>query len=249
MSKSSKTSKVTKKQSNGFCFTINNYDDDDIAAIMALYKEDINCKYCIVGFEKGRKKTHHMQCYVYYTNKLTKGKFEKLLHNVLGHTVHSEVQKAKSNVAAYVYCMEDYNFYEMGDRPRQGHRTDLESIKHDLHNGKSVIAVSKDYFSQWCQYRRAFDEYVKIHGLEDKHLGTILLYDDGNEADKFVDYYTYMRRNYRIKLMTTQTIYEALEVSQDGGFDFILYPLFFSPEHYRHRFQTLHSWFEDNVLD
>lgn len=146
-------------RSRGWCFTINNFTDDDIAYLMALYEEDTRIKYMILGFEEGsRKHTPHIQGYIYFGDAVSSSTVKKLMY-IEGRQHHVEAQKAKKNVEGYVYCMEDGDYYEMGDRPRQGHRTDLEVIKHDIENGRPMKDIAKNYFSQWCQYRRSFDEY------------------------------------------------------------------------------------------
>lgn len=151
-------SRTSKNRSRGFCFTISNYTDDDIARCMALYEDDPLVSYIIIGFEKcPRTGTPHIQGYIYYPNKIT----WRVMKDKLS-PYHVEPQKAKFNVNAYCYCMEDRDYYEMGNRPRQGHRTDLEVIKHDILDGKSEKKIATEYFSQWCQYRRAFTEYRKL---------------------------------------------------------------------------------------
>lgn len=145
-------------RSRGWCFTINNYDDADIAFCMSLYEEIIECSYLIIGFESGTKNsTKHIQGYVYFAQPWRLARIRELFDNI-----HIEAQKSKTNVAAYAYCMEEGDYYEIGDRPRQGHRTDLEVIKHDIQTGRPMIAIAENYFSQWCQYRRAFDEYKNM---------------------------------------------------------------------------------------
>ena len=161
-------------RSRGWCFTINNYDIEDMVFVSSLYEDDTNCTYLIMGFEEGRRKTPHIQGYVYYTEAKS---FESMVK--LHSTWHIEAQKAKKNVNAYVYCMEGNKFYEMGERPRQGHRTDLETIKFDIANDVSMKDISRNYFSQWCQYRRAFDEYKKLHVKYDTQ---IHVYDNSEDG-------------------------------------------------------------------
>jgi len=179
------------KRSRGYCFTVNTYDDDDIARVMSLYEEDDNCTYLICGFEKAPKTgREHLQCYIYFTNAISWSRANKILF-----PWHVEIQKSKTNVASYCYCMEEGNYYEMGVRPRQGHRTDLEVIKYDLLGGKPTKDIALQYFSQWCQYRRAFNEFVEQH----RHYNTsVVFYRDhdiqcmdniAKTYDPFKDYF------------------------------------------------------------
>ncbi len=149
-------------RSRGWCFTVNNYTDDDMGYLMALYEEDTNMKYMNIGFEKaGRTQTPHIQGYCYYTNAISKRKFEKRMF-INGRQCHVEAQKAKLNVAGYVYCMEDYDYHEMGEVPRQGHRTDLEYIRHKIIEGRPIEWVADNYFSQWVYHKRSFEEYRNL---------------------------------------------------------------------------------------
>lgn len=146
-------------RSRGWCFTINNYTEDDMAYVHALYEDNPECEYLIMGFEVApRTKTPHIQGFIYYKNPLRFSAVRKLFE-----PNHVEPQKSKSPTAAYCYCMEEGDYYEIGDRPRQGHRTDLEVIKHDIKNNISMKVISNRYFSQWCQYRKAFDEFRRIN--------------------------------------------------------------------------------------
>lgn len=154
-------------RSRGWCFTINDYVDDDIAMCMSLYEDDDECKYVIIGFEKGLKNDkHHIQGYVYYN---TQRKWSKM--KAKHSTWHIEAQASDKNVNAYCYCMKDGDYYEIGERPRQGNRTDLEVIKNDMkYKKKTLYQVADDYFSQWCQYRKPFEEYRRMYVKHDTEM-------------------------------------------------------------------------------
>lgn len=161
-----------KTRTRGWCFILNNWTDDHLAELMAIYMEYDSIAYLIVGFESAPKTgTKHIQGYIYFTDP----KGFNSVRTYLPEGSHIEDQKAKLNVNAYCYCMEDGDYYEMGNRPRQGHRTDLEVIKHDLLNNVPMTQISKQYFSQWCQYRRAFDEFSSMHLKQDTEM---VQYDD-----------------------------------------------------------------------
>lgn len=160
-------------KSRGWCFTINNYDDDDIARCMATYEishDNGRMQYLILGFEVGEKGTKHIQGYMYFKNPIHKN----VARNLFPRS-HVEDQKSTSNIAAYVYCMEDMDYYEMGKRPRQGVPGVLEVIKYDLKNGVPMKKVANDYFPQWCQYRRAFDEFKMLD--KEKYDTKLIAYD------------------------------------------------------------------------
>lgn len=179
------SSKFDSKKHHGYCFTINNYTDEHIGMVTALYETDTNCKYLIIGFEEApRTGTPHIQGYVYYTETVRYGTIKKRLS-----PHHVEPQKASKNVEAYVYCMEDGKYIEYGNRPRQGHRTDLENIKYDIKAGKDDKQISEEYYAQFCQYSRQFREFRRMQRMFKTKLfyyyvsDIKYLYDISNEND------------------------------------------------------------------
>lgn len=143
---------MTSERSRGWCFTLNNYTDDDYKQLV-----DLTYEYLIIGKEQGTKKqTPHLQGFIYFKTQKSFLKMTKINKNI-----HWEKQKG-SNVDAIYYCMKDEQYEEFGKRPRQGKRSDLDIIKHDIKKGKSDKLIAEDYFGQWCQYRRAFNEYRKL---------------------------------------------------------------------------------------
>lgn len=164
------------KRFRGFCFTLIEYTDNDIAYLMDYYKTETTVRYLIMGFEiASRTHIRHIQGYVYYPHpRLWKQVVEDF--HWMNKAFHVEPQGAKSNVNAYEYCMKEGDYIEFGERPRQGHRTDLEVIKHDLLSGRPISEISKAYFAQWCQYRRAFNEFIDMH--QPKEMALIGTYDD-----------------------------------------------------------------------
>lgn len=135
----------------GLCFTLNNYSDEEIAICMGF-----DFTYCVFGFEIGESGNPHIQGYCYNRNGLTIKKLKGLLPRA-----HIEVQKG-TTLDAIAYCMKDEDFYEIGTRPRQGRRSDLDMIRYDIERGKTDLEIAKSNFSQWCFHRRSFAEYRKL---------------------------------------------------------------------------------------
>lgn len=140
-------------RSRGWCFTINNYTVDDMSSFLI---SDIEFEYGIVGFEKGEQGTPHMQGYVYNSNKRRLREMKKIFPRA-----HLEPQKG-TQIQALLYCMKDDDWYEFGERPRQGRRSDIDVVRHDIRKGKKKIEIANQYFGLWCQYRRSFDEYASM---------------------------------------------------------------------------------------
>lgn len=95
-----------KDKSSRWCFTINNYLDDDLADFDtwdALYK--------CYGIEEGEEGTPHMQGYI-----VLKGQQRLSAMKKLHKKAHWETAKGttEQNIE---YCSKDGDFYELGDRP------------------------------------------------------------------------------------------------------------------------------------
>uniref|UniRef100_UPI004048C459 hypothetical protein n=1 Tax=Flavobacterium sp. TaxID=239 RepID=UPI004048C459 len=92
-------------QSKHWCYTINNYKDEDLVEDMALFE------YHVVGREIGDSGTPHLQGYVVFK------KIQRLT-GVLKHfpRAHLEVKKGTPQEAAD-YCKEDGLYLEQGTLP------------------------------------------------------------------------------------------------------------------------------------
>lgn len=114
-----------------YCFTINNYDKDDIDNLL-----DMSFKYLIIGFEEGKKGTQHIQGYIQYWNPRNWSGVRKTFGDA-----HIEV--AKGNPQQNIdYCSKDGEYYEFGERPTQGGRVTYEQIEaamQDPHNNATII--------------------------------------------------------------------------------------------------------------
>lgn len=100
-----------------WCFTINNYNDDDIKLC-----QEIDYKYIIMGNEKGEQGTPHIQGYVV----LNKPCRFKALHERLPRA-HLEAAKG-THEECVEYCKKEGDFCEFGAL-RQGERTDLDEAR------------------------------------------------------------------------------------------------------------------------
>lgn len=206
------------KRSRGWCFTVQSWAEEDVAFVADLYESDDNCKYLIIGWEiSPRTQQQHLQCYIYYTNQISWQQMKKRLGGI-----HFEIQKARKNVEAYYYCAEAGDFYEFGERPRQGHRNDLAMIAADIRFKKKTIKdVSKEYPTQWIQYRRSFDEYARLHQRYDTQF---VVYEMEHEHIQRI-YRDYpVHTSLIIKTEYDKTPHEVLHDFHSGQYSHIFYP-------------------------
>jgi len=141
-------------RARGWCFTINNDEFDDLVEIL-----DLECKYLVFGFEKGKNGTPHIQGYVIFNNPRDLGGVKKLLTRA-----HLEI--ARGNYEQnYDYCTKDGDFYEFGDPPEPGKRTDLINIKKMIDKKDSMNVIADLYFTDYIRYYKGFEKYrdIQIH--------------------------------------------------------------------------------------
>lgn len=208
---------MPRNQHRGFCFTVNNYSDEDIAAVAALYEEDELCTYLIIGYETApRTGTKHLQCYAYYPN----GRTFNHLKSVLPPQTHIEAQKSSSNVKAYVYCKEDGDYTEFGQEPRQGHRSDLENIKYKIIEGKDDKYLAMNYFSQYCQYGKRFQEARKLFA---PRYETKLIYVNRSNLNR--KYIRHINQNYEKPFIFEDSIdkFELFKTVESGEYSHVFH--------------------------
>jgi len=109
-----------------WCFTCNNYTDEDIDNVKALEH-----KYLIVAKETGETGTPHLQGYL----ELPNGKTLKALKKRLPR-FHLEPRKGTPKQASD-YCKKDDDYEELGELSEQGKRNDIHVIATAVASGKS----------------------------------------------------------------------------------------------------------------
>lgn len=96
------------ERSRAWCFTLNNYVDEDYAAIAML-----GAQYTVYGKEVGETFTPHLQGYVYFSNKKSMKQLKKLLPRA-----HWEIRRG-SHAQARDYCQKDGDYEEFGKEPEK----------------------------------------------------------------------------------------------------------------------------------
>lgn len=100
-------------QSANWCFTLNNYTDEQEEVIQAFAADTSKCKYLVYGREVGLEGTPHLQGYM----EVTPRQRGHVLKTKLGIAeIHLEARKGKGYQAAD-YCKKDGNIYEVGTAP------------------------------------------------------------------------------------------------------------------------------------
>lgn len=97
-------------RSRDYCFTINNYDEEDEDNVFALSVE-ADFRYVVCGKEVGEAGTAHLQGFVCFSNKKSLNQMQALLPGG-----HFEAKRGTFKQASD-YCKKEGNFYEHGELP------------------------------------------------------------------------------------------------------------------------------------
>jgi len=135
------------------CFIWNNPPPEAIDEIL----DDPHWKYIIVGVEGAEeKKTPHLQC---YGELLKRTRFSTVKNRY--PRVHLEARKGNAQQAAD-YCKKEGSFKEKGTISSPGKRTDLDTLRSMVKEGKSWLEIMESCDSAF-RYANAVKEYIRIY--------------------------------------------------------------------------------------
>lgn len=140
-------------RTRGFCFTINNYTEDDISTTKELLA---SATYGIYGLESGSNQTKHIQAYGYWANKISFSSIKETLPRA-----HIECAKgdARENKA---YCSKEGNYTEYGLIPQQGKRNDIVAFKDDILAGMDEEELLDKHTECFAKYDRFYQRCRNI---------------------------------------------------------------------------------------
>jgi hypothetical protein len=140
---------MPSSQARHWCWTLNNYTDDERNALEALGSElPEPVIYLIFGEEEGENGTPHLQGFISFSKRMT-FRFTKTLISERAH-LESAKGSPKQNKE---YCSKGKNIKEYGTLPGgRGARTDLEAVAQACREGKSLKEIAEDYPSAALQY-------------------------------------------------------------------------------------------------
>lgn len=139
-------------KARGWVFTINNPTGVERDGLRS-YARDVQVKYMVCGNEVGGvEATPHIQGFVYFVNRRTMAGIKRVPHFARAH-----LEKCRGTpVEAATYCKKDGDFWEEGELPQRGKRTDLEAIRDEIKEGTSELNIAENHFSQWVVYRYGY---------------------------------------------------------------------------------------------
>lgn len=146
-------------RSKHWCFTMNNYTEEDVQRLSSLKK--ISGLYLIYGFEVGESGTPHLQGFVSFPSR-------KRLNQCIKALGQCHFSIARSISKSINYCKKDGNFVEIGTPPEPpygaGKRNDLERFKNDVKEGEvDLRTLRENHSTVFARYARFAEEYVRDH--------------------------------------------------------------------------------------
>lgn len=149
-----------RTQSKYWCFTLNNYTEDEETCVRSLLVDGGDVVYVCYGRETGEGGTPHLQGYMEFSRR----KRLRTVKNLAGlGRAHLEKRRG-TGAQAITYCKKDGDFEEFGTPTTsgQGHRSDLVEIKRKIDEGYSEGKIAEEHFGDWCRYHKAFSRYRNI---------------------------------------------------------------------------------------
>jgi len=147
----------------GFCFTLNNYTDADVARLSDAIGR-CGIRHMLFGKEVGERcRTPHLQGY-FQTNQKNKKRIYDMFN------IHVTPQRETATKAAD-YCKKDGDFLEFGvfdpeikgtREKSQGSRTDLDGIITDIDAGMTYAEVTRKHAKSACRILQFIREQIQF---------------------------------------------------------------------------------------
>lgn len=190
-------------RARSWCFTINNDHFDDLESIL-----DIECDYLIFGFETGENGTPHIQGYIHFNQK----KSFVVVRNLFFHQ-RAHLEAARGSPEQNIkYCSKDGDFYEFGDRPKPGKRTDLIKVKDLILKKTPMTKIADDYFTDYIRYHKGFERFRDIQSNE----VSLVEHVDRDDIDFNIDNALYVSKEAQLWSYDNE---ETLVILNPNGFD------------------------------
>lgn len=144
-------------RSRNWCFTLNNYTDDDACLFHSLPS---GCKYAVVGKEVGESGTPHLQGFLTFLNPQ---RLTGLRRSWFAGRAHWE--PARHPIEASDYCKKEGDYQEHGVAPIESSsstRTDLSHFKEAVKGGcLDPKRLREDYSDVYAKYPRFCVDYLR----------------------------------------------------------------------------------------
>lgn len=134
--------------SKNWCFTLNNYSEQEENDIKELMEDETKCTYGVYGREVGEEGTPHLQGFIQLVNRKTIAQVKVLMKT---NRVHLEAMRGTALEAAE-YCKKDGDFFEHGQKKEKGERSDLKAAIKMFQDRRNEDEMMEFFPSQWVMY-------------------------------------------------------------------------------------------------
>ncbi len=139
-----------------WCFTLNNYSDEEYDAMMAKYDDERSqIRYIVVGKEGGENGTPHLQGF----KQMNIRKRLAQIKEIVGQRTHLEKRRGKPQKAAD-YCKKDGNWEQKGKITVAGQRNDLTLMARQMLEGMSAIELLDNHEDNYIRNAKAVENIV-----------------------------------------------------------------------------------------
>nr|QRI44144.1 MAG: replication-associated protein [Cressdnaviricota sp.] len=141
-------------------FTLNNYTPKEIKKVHNLPDW---LRYLAYSEEVGKKGTPHLQGFIYTWDNIRRTKLE------IWFAGRAHLEQMEGNFNQNVdYCSKEGKLVEIGDRPQQGARADILSIKRELDRGVEFDVLLQDerFFTIGMRNERSLRQYASMIKLK-----------------------------------------------------------------------------------
>lgn len=141
-------------RSRSYCFTVNN----PLTEVQDPHNLLDVASYLVFQLEEGENGTPHYQGYVHLKHAMPFTALRKYLE--------ANYAIARGSASEnFLYCTKEPRLdgpYEFGEKPSQGKRSDLLSVKAKIDDGASDQQIADEHFGSWCRYHKSFTVYRSI---------------------------------------------------------------------------------------
>jgi len=188
---------ATNSQGRRYCFTLNNYTDDELHQLHDLYGEHADdIRFLFFQLEQGEEQTPHVQGYVEFKRSLRFNRVKALV----SPRAHFERSRGSSadNIA---YCSKSdtriegpWSYGEPASK-KQGERTDLIRIKELVDSGARDAEVWDQCFPAMVKFHRGVAAYklCKTPPRNWKTEVTVLIGEPGTGKSEYAFRKTFLR--------------------------------------------------------
>ena len=144
--------------SRSYCFTLNNYDQEDIDLL-----SQVTCRYLTFGEEVGESGTQHLQGYIEFAKTQRMAALKKIHKRIHWETRRGTREQARE------YCHKDGDFQEFGswEAGGQGSRNDLHMLMGLIKKNTPIIEIMEAAPKECSKSMRFVEKYRELIERED----------------------------------------------------------------------------------